>query len=220
MNEYYVLLCITYTQRMQWTHNREVKSVCLSCHLPHHLISYYDLVLRVHTNTRQITPLNGVLVQNQAVAANWLNAQPKNFVTMFTKAATNQTNSMLSLIYYHLFKIQCNIICLSTRSCNTTEGMLTGIQVRRPRHFVRFLTKTWIISPPKCPFRFWSHTASCSLMDNWSLSPRLKGNHWHPSVAKIKNEWNCASTPALAFMVRCLIAHTDTCTSKTIYLQL
>jgi hypothetical protein len=92
MNEYYIRLCITYTQRLQRTHNREVKSVCLSCHLPNHLISYYDLALTVHTNTRQVTPLSSVLFQNQGVA-NWLTyypllVQPKMFITVLTKAAT------------------------------------------------------------------------------------------------------------------------------------
>jgi len=71
VNEWILRNFVHYTQRVQRTHNREVKSVCLSYHLPNNLISYYDLALTVHTNTRQITPPMGVLFQNQAVA-NWL----------------------------------------------------------------------------------------------------------------------------------------------------
>jgi hypothetical protein len=123
-------LCITYTQRMQWTLNREGKSVRLSCHLPNHLTNYYNLTLTVHTNTRQITPLSSVLFQNYAVA-NWLTyypllVQPKTSLPCSQKPLLDQTNSLLSLIY-HLFKIRCNVKCLSTRSCNTTVGIVTGI---------------------------------------------------------------------------------------------
>ena len=92
MNITYFYALLTRNACSEHIIERSNPSVCLSCHLPNHLISYFDLALTVHTNTRQITPLSGVLFQNQAVA-NWLTyypllVQPKKFITVLTKAAT------------------------------------------------------------------------------------------------------------------------------------
>lgn len=157
----------------------------------------------MHTNTRHTTPLSSMLFQYQAVA-NWLTyypslVQPKTSLPCSQKPLLDQINSLLPLIY-HLFKIRVILyaylweVVLHSQYNDWDTGSTT-------KACVRFLARAWLISPPKGPFRFWGHPAICSGMDNGAVSMRLKGCYWPPSIAKIKNDWNCTSTPALALRI-------------------